>query len=139
MAVMIVAQNDSHVIIAAMRVTLVLVPDRVRHGYVLGVRLRIWLRVRLWIWQWQWIRVRLRMRYRIDLRRIVWLRPVRWRIAVSVRRVPGWAPWVHRRVWVVEIRSSCHDAIIGAAADVAVVGTAVRIAVVVAVVGLVIE
>jgi hypothetical protein len=55
---------------------------------------------------------------------------------VSIWRVPGWTPWVHRREWVVEVRS-CHDAIVGPAADVAVVGTAVSVAVVVTVVGFV--
>lgn len=58
--------------------------------------------------------------------------PVR-RIAISVRRVPGWAPWVYRSVWVIEVRSCCHDTIVGATVDVAVVG-AVVVAVVVAVV-----
>ena len=48
---------------------------------------------------------------------------------MSVRRVPGRAPWVHMRVWVVEVRS-CHDAI---------VGPAVGITVVIAVVGFVTE
>lgn len=81
-----IAQNDSQVV-AAIRVPIVLIPDRVRNGYVLWVWLWVRLRVRLRIKQWVWVRLR---------------RTVRW-IAVSVRRVPGAAQWVYRSVWVVEI------------------------------------
>ena len=62
--------------------------------------------------------------------------PVR-RIAISVRRVPGWAPWVYRSVWVVEV-GCCHGTLVDATIDVAVVG-AIVVAVVVAVVGSVID
>lgn len=43
-----------------------------------------------------------------------------WRIAVSIRRIEAWTEWVHRSVWVIKI-GICHDAIVEAAADVAIV------------------
>lgn len=80
---------------------------RVWNGYVLRVWLRIWLRIRVWlrIWLRIWYRD-----YRLDLRSLVRLGPVRWK-AISVGRVPGRAPWGYGRVWVEVVR--CHGSVVG--------------------------
>ena len=92
MMMMMIAQNNCHVVITASRVPIVLIPNGIRDGYVLWIRLRVRLRIRLRIKQWVWI----------CLRRMV-QRPVRWLITGPVRRVPGRTEWVYRSVWVVEI------------------------------------
>jgi hypothetical protein len=117
---MVIAQNNSRVVVVAAvsRIPAVIISDRVRNGNAL----RIWLRVRIRLKVW------LRVQYGLALWRLVRLGPV-WRVTVFVRRVPGIAPWSYRDVWVivvdVAVRTS-RVAIVVADGRVVVVGLVVE-------------